>query len=118
MSKRLLSKDEMTPGAVADGGTTAQICTGSWRTFAPTTDYGKCTHCLICWVFCPDSAVVVEGGRKLGTDYQYCKGCGICATECPADAIEMHLESELTDEQKKAEAPQERPDVRKKTKSL
>jgi len=75
--------------------------TGSWRTYVPITDYDKCTHCLICWVMCPDSAVIVEAGKKTGTALQHCKGCGICATECPVDAIEMKLESELGPDQRK-----------------
>ena len=101
--KELLSKSEMKPGAVAQGGTMAGLRTGSWRTYMPITDFDKCTHCMICWILCPDSAVVVKDGKKLGTNLQYCKGCGICATECPAEAIEMKLESDVPDEQKERE---------------
>ncbi len=110
MSKKLLNKDEMVPGAVALGGTMAELYTGSWRIYAPVTDFQKCVHCLTCWSLCPDSAVVVRDGKKLGTDYQYCKGCGICATECPVDCIEMKLETDLTEQERKGEEPQERPD--------
>ncbi len=108
MGKRLLNKDEMFPGAVARGGTTAEVHTGTWRTYAPVTDFEKCTHCMLCWICCPDSAIVVEDGKKLGTDYQYCKGCGICATECPVDAISMKLESEMTEKEKQDEQPRDR----------
>jgi len=101
--KELLSKSEMKPGTVALGGTMADLYTGSWRTYMPITDLEKCTHCMICWIMCPDGAVVVKDGKKLGTDLQYCKGCGICATECPADAIEMRLESDVPPEQKERE---------------
>jgi pyruvate ferredoxin oxidoreductase delta subunit len=101
----LLKKDEMKPGTVAEGGTMADLYTGSWRTYCPITDFEKCIHCMLCWIVCPDSAVRVEGGKKLGTDYQYCKGCGICATECPVDAIEMKLESDLSEEEKEGEQP-------------
>jgi pyruvate ferredoxin oxidoreductase delta subunit len=94
----LLTKDQMKPGAVADGGTMARLNTGTWRTYVPVTDFEKCTNCLLCWIACPDSAIpVAEGKRKL-TNMQHCKGCGICATECPAHAIEMKLESELTEQ--------------------
>jgi len=117
MGKRLLKKDEMTPGAVAEAGTMDELFTGSWRTFAPMTDYEKCTHCLMCWIFCPDSAIVVENGRKLGTHYQHCKGCGICAAECPADAITMKLESEMTEQERKAEEPQPRPERKRDRKA-
>jgi pyruvate ferredoxin oxidoreductase delta subunit len=97
----LLKKDEMAPGAVAEGGTMSKLNTGSWRTYVPVTDLEKCIHCMICWIVCPDSAITTEGGKKTGTDLQYCKGCGICATECPVDAIEMKLESELGEDEQK-----------------
>jgi 2-oxoacid:acceptor oxidoreductase delta subunit (pyruvate/2-ketoisovalerate family) len=108
MSKKLLTKSEMAPGAVAEGGSMAALCTGTWRTYAPLTDFEKCTHCLICWSLCPDSAIVVKNGKKLGTNYQYCKGCGICATECPAECIQMKLETDVTEEEKNNEQPRER----------
>ena len=114
--QELMRKDQMVPGAVAEGGTMSRLYTGSWRTFAPLTDYEKCTNCMICWVMCPDSSVVVQDGKKLGTDYQHCKGCGICATECPAHCIEMKLESDMTEQEKEAEKPQQRPDRESKTK--
>jgi pyruvate ferredoxin oxidoreductase delta subunit len=97
----LMKKDEMPPGAVAEGGSMARLYTGSWRTYVPLTDPEKCKHCMICWIVCPDSSIQVEDGKKLGTDLQHCKGCGICAVECPFDAIEMRLESELSEDEKK-----------------
>ena len=97
----LLSKDQMKPGAVAEGGSMAKLYTGAWRTYCPVTDFEKCTHCMICWIMCPDSAILVEDGKKVGTDMQYCKGCGICADVCPVDAIEMFLESEMPEDQRK-----------------
>ncbi len=97
----LLKKDEMKPGAIGEAGTMSKLYTGSWRTYCPVTDLDKCTHCMICWIVCPDSAIEVKDGKKLGTNLQYCKGCGICATECPVDAIEMKLESEMSEAEKK-----------------
>ncbi len=108
MSKQLMIKKEMLPGTATEAGSAAKLNTGSWRTFAPLTDYDRCTNCMICWVYCPDSAVVVEDGKKLGTDYQHCKGCGICATECPVDCIEMKLDSDVTDQEKENEKPKQR----------
>ena len=57
--------------------------TGDWRSEKPVWDAEKCTHCLICWVYCPDTAIKVNDGKIQGIDYRYCKGCGICAEECP-----------------------------------
>lgn len=101
--KKLLTKQEMLEGGTARGGTMAKLYTGSWRTYVPLTDLEKCTHCMLCWIFCPDGAVVVKDGEKQGTNLHTCKGCGICATECPVDAIEMKLDSEATDEEKARE---------------
>ncbi len=98
---KLMKKDEMKPGAVAEGGSMSRLYTGSWRTYCPVTDFEKCVNCMICWVVCPDSAILVEDGEKKGTDMQYCKGCGICATECPVDAIQMKLESDIPEGEQK-----------------
>lgn len=97
----LLRKDQMKPGTPVPGGTMAKLNTGTWRTYRPVTDLEKCTHCLICWILCPDSAVLVKDGKNVGINMQHCKGCGICAVECPADAIEMKLESEMSEDEKK-----------------
>jgi len=97
----LLKKNEMKPGAVAEGGTMSKLYTGSWRTYVPVTDFEKCINCMICWIVCPDSAIQIKDEKKIGTDMQYCKGCGICATECPVDAIKIVLESEIPEGGKK-----------------
>ncbi len=48
---------------------------------------GHCNHCGNCFVFCPDTAITVEGHRKLVYDYDHCKGCGVCVEECPRHVI-------------------------------
>jgi 2-oxoacid:acceptor oxidoreductase delta subunit (pyruvate/2-ketoisovalerate family) len=70
-------------GLIVEAGNAAQYETGGWRTFKPVHDAEKCTSCLLCWVYCPDSAIRVEAGKVTGIDYAHCKGCGICAEECP-----------------------------------
>jgi len=95
----LLKKDEMKPGAIGEGGTMANLYTGSWRTYRPVLDMEKCIHCLRCWILCPDSAVEISEGKRQETNLQHCKGCGICAAECPMGAIEMKLESEFMREE-------------------
>ncbi len=107
MSK-LMKKDEMMMGTATEAGSTSKLNTGSWRTYAPLTDYDKCVSCMMCWAYCPDSSIAVEDSQKIGTDYQHCKGCGICAVECPVNCIEMKLDSDVTDEEKDNEKPQSR----------
>ncbi len=74
---------ELPIGLVLEGATSKDFETGDWRSDKPIWDEKKCTHCLICWVYCPDSAIIVKDGKVVGIDYSYCKGCGICAEECP-----------------------------------
>lgn len=64
--------------------------TGGWRTgVKPTVDLTLCVNCLLCWVYCPDSAVRLDGTVFTGFDLDHCKGCEICAEVCPVDAIAM-----------------------------
>ncbi|MCS6770191.1 MAG: 4Fe-4S binding protein [Candidatus Caldarchaeum sp.] len=72
-------------------GSAREVDVSSWRTQKPVIDYEKCTNCLICWVYCPEPAIVVEMGR-VRVDYVHCKGCGICAAECPRKAVVMEVE--------------------------
>ena len=83
-------------GVITDAGNSDTYETGSWRTFRPVHDKEKCINCLRCWVFCPDSAILVEDDKVTGVDYEHCKGCGICAKECPdkVKAFKMVLEGE------------------------
>ena len=46
-------------------------------------------NCLICWIYCPDSAVTLDGTTFTGFDLAYCKGCELCAEICPTQAIAM-----------------------------
>ncbi|MBN2620877.1 4Fe-4S binding protein [candidate division WOR-3 bacterium] len=74
---------ELPIGLILGAATCLNFETGDWRSEKPIWDAEKCTHCLICWVYCPDSAITVKDGKVQGIDYRYCKGCGICAEECP-----------------------------------
>jgi pyruvate ferredoxin oxidoreductase delta subunit len=69
------------------------VKTGDWRALKPVVDHNKCTKCMLCWLFCPDMAIVWDG-EMIQVNYDYCKGCGICAHECPVKAISMIPEFE------------------------
>ena len=79
-------------GLVAEPGSSVMVNTGAWRSQRPDIDFDRCTHCLICWLFCPDSSITVEAEKVTGIDYDHCKGCGICAVECPRQCIAMSTE--------------------------
>lgn len=88
---------------IIGGGTAKQFKTGDWRTKRPILLPDKCIHCMSCWVYCPDAAVIVKDGKVIGFDYDLCKGCGICAHECPVKgkAIRMISEKEARTSTKK-----------------
>lgn len=90
-------------GRIEEAGNSACYETGSWRTFRPVRDESKCTHCLRCWIWCPDSAIKVKDGKIVGIDLDHCKGCGICAEVCPpkVHAIEMVEESQFSEKEKR-----------------
>jgi len=86
--------DEFPRGAVIPtAGNSNDYVTGGWRSMRPFRDDAKCTQCLLCWVFCPDTSVLVADEKVYDFDLEHCKGCGICAKECPVDAIDMVPES-------------------------
>ena len=82
-----MSKGEM-PGPVIKAANTP-IKMGSWSIEKPVLK-GKCSFCLLCWLFCPEGAICQdEVNKRVTFNYEECKGCGICAKECPLKSIEM-----------------------------
>ena len=66
----------------------------------PVLDTGKCVHCGICDLVCPDLCLVWGEGagdpfeRELkGVDYRYCKGCLRCVESCPTGALAKTAET-------------------------
>ncbi|MCX8117132.1 MAG: 4Fe-4S binding protein [Desulfobacterota bacterium] len=76
-------------GLILEAGNSVGYETGSWRALRPLIDPERCSHCMLCWLFCPDGSIRVEEGRVVGVHLGYCKGCAICAEECPRQAIAM-----------------------------
>lgn len=84
---------QMAPGAlISRPGSTDEYQTGTWRAERPVVDVSGCSHCMLCWLFCPEGAIETEGGRFVGFDLDHCKGCGLCAAECPPGVIETEPE--------------------------
>jgi len=74
-------------GIIRDAGSAGDFKTGDWRSDVPQWVAENCTHCMFCWIYCPDSAVTLDtSGEKTkmtGFAFEHCKGCGICAHHCP-----------------------------------
>ncbi|MEM1948618.1 MAG: 4Fe-4S binding protein [Candidatus Caldarchaeum sp.] len=70
-------------------GSAAQRDMSGWRSKKPVIDYSRCTNCLICWIYCPEPAILRDEKGKVIIDYMHCKGCCICAVECPRKCIDM-----------------------------
>lgn len=82
-------------GLILDAGNSINYKTGDWRTFRPIRDDKKCTNCMLCWLYCPDSCIKANDGKIGNTDYDFCKGCGVCAKVCPVKCITMKPEEEF-----------------------
>ena len=82
--------EELRAAGVVVPGEAERPRTGGWRTgVKPEVDLSRCVNCLLCWLYCPDSAVLLDGTTFTGFDLTYCKGCEICAEICPVDAVTM-----------------------------
>lgn len=87
---KLAPWERLTPGGEIVAGDAPRVETGSWRTgLRPEVDLTKCVDCLLCWLYCPDSAIDLDDTAFRGFDLQVCKGCELCAEVCPTGAITM-----------------------------
>jgi 2-oxoacid:acceptor oxidoreductase delta subunit (pyruvate/2-ketoisovalerate family) len=90
--------EQLPPGGAVVRERAMHPHTGGWRTgVKPSVDLSRCVDCLLCWLHCPDSAVLLDGETFAGFDYRYCKGCEICAVVCPVEAIAMVSEEAIVD---------------------
>ena len=86
----LTTWERLPAGGAIEPGSAERPRTGGWRTgLKPDVDLSLCVNCLLCWLYCPDSSVLIDGVVFTGFDYEFCKGCEICAEMCPTGAIEM-----------------------------
>lgn len=81
--------------SIRTGATTIKNLTGSWRTYRPVIDYSRCSRCMLCNIYCPDSAILQNENGFPEIDYNYCKGCLICGEVCPSDAIKKEDEKKI-----------------------
>jgi len=91
ITKRKFGWKELPSGDILEAGTAHEFKTGDWRNQKPVLNREKCIDCMICFIYCPDSSILIKDGKMTGFDYDHCKGCGICAAVCPpkCQAIEM-----------------------------
>jgi pyruvate ferredoxin oxidoreductase gamma subunit len=66
--------------------------TGSWRQFRPVLEPDKCNRCWLCFVSCPEGAIVLDDEEYPRIDLDVCKGCLLCAHECPTHAFRVERE--------------------------
>lgn len=91
--------NELPIAGIAKPGFATESKSG-WRFEKPVIDNEKCIRCRLCFLYCPDSAIIetdekyiTKTGKTYNVtykfNYDYCKGCGICSEECPVKAISM-----------------------------
>jgi len=81
-------------GLIVEPGNSGDYQTGAWRSLRPIIGLDKCSHCMLCWIYCPDSSIMIKDSKIIGVDLNHCKGCGICSVECPLRAITMVEEAQ------------------------
>lgn len=82
-------RDTTPGGMIPDAGNSVEFLTGDWRSMRPVWTPESCKNCLLCWVVCPDMAILVEDGKVKGFDYDHCKGCGLCVAQCKFKALDF-----------------------------
>lgn len=70
-----------------------------WRVDKPVFNSNFCINCYSCWLYCPDSSIVVRGEKMTGIDYVHCKGCGVCSSVCPTNPKSLLMYSDYESEE-------------------
>jgi 2-oxoacid:acceptor oxidoreductase delta subunit (pyruvate/2-ketoisovalerate family) len=63
-----------------------------WRDNKPVWNQEICFKCGICYLSCPDAAIVLVDDGYYDVDGDRCKGCGVCEQACINNAIDMSPE--------------------------
>lgn len=74
---------------MGDGVSAASYTGADWREKKPVRDRNRCFKCGMCYLSCPDAAILQVEDGYYDIHLDICKGCGICARECLNDAIIM-----------------------------
>ena len=82
-----LGSPEIVAPTIKHSGSAALRTTGNWRTERPLIDLTKCKRCFLCYLYCPEAAMRLDGNNFPYVDFAHCKGCMICYQECPTEAI-------------------------------
>ncbi len=88
-------KDMEIGNIITTPGSAKSYCTGDWRSDRPSKVFEDCIKCGMCWLYCPEAAIIRREDGMYDFDLFYCKGCGICAEECPKKCISMAEEEEV-----------------------
>lgn len=96
MKKEKLKKWQELPigGLILDMGNSSETQTGDWNPNRLVWNEDTCTHCLLCWINCPDASIKVENSKVIGIDNYHCKVCGICVEVCPTKPKSLEIISE------------------------
>ncbi len=62
-----------------------------WRFERPVWDTQKCVQCGICYLSCPDGAILQNKDGFYEADLTYCKGCGLCIQQCVTGCISLEI---------------------------
>lgn len=68
-----------------------------WRVDKPVFNSNHCISCFNCWLYCPDSSILVRDEKIKGIDYKHCKGCGVCSSVCPTNPKSLLMYSDYED---------------------